>query len=93
MTDNRGIRKINKRFLKHDYATDVIAFNYGEMADIVVSVEMAKKVAKELGISFKEELARYLIHGVLHILGYDDKSFAKRKIMHARQEEILKVML
>lgn len=95
MTDNRKIRQINKKFLKHDYATDVISFGAGPgpesdyLGDLVVSVDMAKSFSKELKISFKEELARYLIHGTLHLLGYDDQKPADKKKMFSRQELIL----
>lgn len=97
LTNDRQIRAINKRYLKHDYATDVISFGAGREAhylgDLVVSVQMARKVAAELGMSFKEELARYLVHGTLHLLGYEDKKTADGKKMHARQERILKRIL
>jgi probable rRNA maturation factor len=105
LTDNKEIRRINKKFLKHDYATDVISFPLkdgsadalvaggaeepGYLGDLVVSVEMARSLAKELKIGFKEELARYLVHGTLHLLGHDDKKKVDRKRMHKRQEEIL----
>ena len=92
LTDNKQIRKINKRFLKHDYATDVISFGLDEsdyLGDLAVSVQMAKSVAAKLGISFKEELARYLVHGTLHLLGYDDKNSKDKKRMFKRQEDIL----
>ena len=87
VTGDRQIRRLNKKFLKHDYATDVISFETG---DLVVSADTARRVAKELGIAPKEELARYLVHGTLHLLGYDDKKKKDFKRMHARQERILK---
>ncbi len=90
LTDNKEIRKINKQFLKHDYATDVISFSLGDSNDLVVSFEMARQMAKELKIPFREELARYLVHGTLHLLGYDDKKKSDHARMHARQEAILK---
>ena len=91
LTDDRRIRAINKKYLHHDAATDVIAFGYGKkMGDVVVSADTARRVAKELGIPFKEELARYLVHGVLHLLGYDDHERQARARMHRRQEKILK---
>ena len=94
LTDNRKIRQINKKFLGHDYATDVISFGAssprmpmesGFLCDLVVSVEMAKRMAAELAISFEEELARYLVHGTLHLLGYDDKRPRDKKIMFKKQ--------
>ena len=86
ITGDRRIRGINKRYLRHDYATDVISFSTG---DIVVSADTAKRMAKKLGLPFREELARYLVHGALHLLGYDDKKTKDRNRMHKRQESIL----
>ncbi len=102
VTGDRQIRKINKKFLKHDYETDVISFLLGEgewdgraviKGDLVVSVDTAKAFSRELGLPLKEELARYLVHGTLHLLGYDDKKPADFKKMHSRQETILKKIL
>lgn len=93
VTGDREIRRLNKKFLDHDWATDVISFGLDEegmLGDVVVSVDTALRFAEELGISFKEELSRYLIHGTLHLLGYDDKKPAARKKMFKRQEAILK---
>lgn len=99
LTNNRRIRRINKASLKHDYATDVISFGCegrklvgresDYLGDLVVSVEMARDTARELGIAFREELARYLVHGTLHLLGYDDKSSKLKAAMHKRQEAAL----
>lgn len=96
VTGDRKIRQINRRHLKHDTATDVISFGADErgyLGDIVVSAQTARSTARELGISFKEELARYLVHGTLHLLGYDDHAKKDRDAMHARQEELLKKAL
>jgi probable rRNA maturation factor len=99
VTGDREIRKINKKHLRHDYATDVISFWLdrstlapGEKAlgDIVVSAETARRSARELGLPFKEEFARYLVHGTLHLLGYEDERPAAKKKMHKRQEAILR---
>ena|SRR3989338_1953188 len=93
ITDDRVIRRINKKFLDHDWATDVISFGFDEpdfLGDVAVSAETARRMARELKIPFAQELARYLVHGALHLLGYDDKAPAKRKKMHRRQEAILK---
>ena len=103
LTDNREIRRINRYFLKHDYATDVISFWCEEgklfgkeseyLGDIVVSVGMARSFSRKLHIPFKEELARYVVHGVLHLLGYDDRTSRERAEMHRRQEHILSRVL
>lgn len=93
ITDDRAIRRINKKFLKHDWATDVISFGFdtpGFLGDVVVSAQTARRLARELRIPLAQELSRYLVHGILHLLGYDDKAPVARKKMHRRQEAILK---
>ena len=92
VTGDRQIRKLNKRFLRHDYVTDVISFP-GEVGGVVVSVDTARRLAKELKVPFKQELARYLVHGTLHLLGYDDKKKKDFVKMHKRQERILTMIL
>lgn len=99
LTNNKEIRTINQKFLKHDYATDVISFEAGSgylagkeadyLGDVVVSVDMAQSVAQDLGVPWREELARYLVHGTLHLLGYDDHAPKDREKMSDRQEEIV----
>lgn len=103
LTSDRKIRAIHKRYMNDDTATDVISFwvdekhltakEAGYLGDLVVSVDTARRVSGELGITFKEELARYLVHGTLHLLGYEDESPRKRARMHKRQEAILKKVL
>jgi probable rRNA maturation factor len=96
VTGDAEIRRINKRHLGHDYATDVISFGLGEKGtagDLVVSADTARSTAKELGLPYREELARYLVHGTLHLLGYDDVTPAKKKVMFRRQEAHLKKIL
>ena len=99
LTGNVEMRRINKASLKHDYATDVISFGCeglklvghesDHLGDLVVSVDMARDMAKEIGIVFREELARYLVHGTLHLLGYDDKTSPLKAVMHKKQEAAL----
>ena len=99
VTNNAQIRRYNRRYLRHDYATDVIAFGASEdrwprsqpryIGDLVVSAQKARQVSKELGIRFDEELARYLVHGTLHLAGYRDTNTKERKRMHAFQEKLL----
>ena len=99
LTNDKEIRAINKKFLKHDYATDVISFEAGSgylagkeadyLGDVVVSVDTAQSMARELEIPWKQELARYLVHGTLHLLGYDDRATVDRDKMSARQEKIV----
>jgi len=94
--DNKRIQEINKTFLGHNYATDVLSFAYNEPSsknnitgEIIVSVEMATKLAQKRGYSVEGEIALYLIHGLLHLLGYDDKQKRDAKKMHQREGELL----
>lgn len=88
-THNRYIRKINREFLKHDYSTDVIAFPLGEEGgvegEIYINLDAAKRQAREYNVTYTQESRRLLIHGVLHLLGYDDKTIRKKKLMHERE--------
>jgi probable rRNA maturation factor len=92
---NAAIRKINRRFLNHDFATDVISFPLGTdlVGELVISAEYAASEAAKRGITVEEELLRYVAHGILHLLGYDDHRPADRKRMWARQERELRKTL
>ena len=82
---------LNQDFLQHDTLTDIITFDYSEQevisGDIFISVERVKENALELGESFERELRRVMIHGVLHMVGYNDKSRDERKRMRSLEEE------
>jgi probable rRNA maturation factor len=93
--DNPEIRKHNARFLEHDYETDVLAFRYGRSlggtdGEVLVSVEQAHLEARNRRIPPEEELLRYVVHGVLHFLGFRDKNPKDQKEMFRAQESILK---
>lgn len=96
--DNKFIKKLNKKYFKKFCVTDVISFPLKDdlevdyLGEVVVSVEEAVKVAKELGCRWQDELKLYLIHGILHLTGYDDSTGVKRKRMEKKQERILKMM-
>jgi probable rRNA maturation factor len=68
------IHKLNKKYRKKDKPTDVLSFKMGEegiIGDIAISTETTKKNAKSYGVTYKEELKRLVIHGVLHLLDYE----------------------
>jgi probable rRNA maturation factor len=92
---NAAIRKINRRFLKHDFATDVISFPLGTdlLGELVISAEFAVGEAAKRKIPVEEELLRYVAHGILHLLGYDDHAPADRAAMWKRQERELSRLL
>ncbi len=70
------ILDVNQKFLQHDYFTDIITFDYCEgeklSGDLFISVDSVRGNALEYGTEFKEELNRVIVHGVLHLIGYDD---------------------
>ena len=92
---NAAIRKIKRRFLNHDFATDVISFPLGTdlVGELVISAEYAVGEARSRRIPVEEELLRYVAHGILHLLGYDDHDPADKARMWKRQERELSRVL
>ena len=90
----KEILRINKEFLGHNYVTDVITFentsplNNKIYADIFVCFEQTKKQAKELNKTIRKEFLTVIIHGILHLIGYDDDTLKKRNEMNAVAENI-----
>jgi len=81
--------EINKSFLKHFYLTDVITFNYNQdkviNGDIYISIDRVKENAGVLKVQFETELSRVMIHGILHLIGFNDKT--KPEELHMRELE------
>ena len=83
---SKEIHHINKNYLNHDFSTDIITFNYsGSNSDfdgeIFISLEDAKEFAKKFNVSLNNELTRLVIHGILHLTGYDDMESNDKKKM------------
>ncbi|MFH1772089.1 MAG: rRNA maturation RNase YbeY [Candidatus Omnitrophota bacterium] len=99
LCDNDFIKALNKQFLKRNYSTDVIAFPLSDelepcfMGEVVVSVEKAVSQARVYKSSWQNELNLYLIHGILHLIGYRDSKKKERLAMEHRQQEILSEIL
>jgi probable rRNA maturation factor len=88
------IARINMHYLRHEGPTDVITFDLSGNGDsiegqIIVSADTAHRQAESHGHAMETELALYVAHGLLHLLGYDDRKAKDRKKMHARQIELL----
>ncbi len=87
---------INKKFLSHDYYTDIITFDYTEgkriSGELYISIDRVKENAKQLGVSFPNELHRVMIHGVLHLCGYKDKTRKDREMMRTKEDQKLKML-
>ena len=91
--DDNYLHKINLDFLNHDTLTDIISFDYSvgkELhGDIYISIERVVDNAKDFNTNFDDELARVIIHGVLHYCGYKDKSAVEQTIMRAKENHYL----
>ena len=85
------IKRLNKKYRKKNKATDVLSFLYDDSGEIVVCPQEVRKNVKIFKSYFKKELARVLIHGILHLLGYDhEKNRIRAEEMEKRQERYLK---
>ncbi|MBS1492142.1 MAG: rRNA maturation RNase YbeY [Bacteroidetes bacterium] len=89
--DNKTIRDYNNKFLSHDYNTDIITFfDYDETnimyGELLISVDQVKLNAKDYSTTFNKELKRVIIHGVLHLCGYDDKTKTAKAKMRKRED-------
>ena len=86
---NRQIRPINKKFKGPDRATDVLSFDLGGVGAIFISIDKALTNSKIFKTTFEEEFILYVIHGILHLMGYDDENRKDRVKMEAKQSKIL----
>ena len=86
LVSDARIAALHKRFMQIPGPTDVITFQHGE---IFISVETASRNARRFKTSASEEIRLYLVHGLLHLLGYDDKDAAKARVMEAEQARIV----
>jgi len=94
LMDDDALLALNQKHLDHDHYTDVITFDYSTAkevnCDIAVSTDRVLENATLEGVSVENELARVLIHGILHCLGYSDKTPNDKQIMRMKEDEMLK---
>ena len=87
------ILDINQRFLQHDYFTDIITFDYSEgskiSGDLFISVDSVKENSIEYGTDFENELHRVIVHGILHLIGYDDHTDEDVRKMRSKENYYL----
>lgn len=87
------MRSLNRRYLRHDRTTDVLSFSLGERGrlggEIYVALDQARRQARIYGASFREEVRRLIVHGVLHLAGYDDGTARGRTRMRKREDHYL----
>ena len=91
--DNKYIKKLNKRYLNHNALTDVMAFRLGGTqqieGEVYVNLDRAKSQAKDYGVSFANEVGRLVVHGILHLVGYEDRTQAQRRSMKKKEDRYL----
>lgn len=94
--DDTRILEVNRKYLGHDYYTDIITFDYSNhrriSGDMLISLDTVASNANLFGKDLNEELMRVVIHGVLHLLGINDKGPGEREIMEANENGALKLL-
>jgi len=101
--DDEKILEVNKQYLQHDYYTDIITFDYcddlAEMGikntisgDLFISLDTVRTNAEQQGTAYDEELHRVIIHGILHLVGINDKGPGEREIMEAAENKALAML-
>ena len=87
------ILDVNMRYLQHDYFTDIITFDYCEgdklSGDLFISVDSVRENALYYGTEFEDELNRVMVHGLLHLIGYDDHTEEEQKVMREKEDYYL----
>ena len=95
--DDEYLKNINVKYLGHDYYTDVISFDYsteeGLAGDVFISIERVKENANNFKVSFNEELFRVIIHGVLHLCGFNDKTDKEIKEIRKQENHFLSLIV
>ena len=84
---------INNKHLQHDYFTDIITFDYSKgnriSGELYVSVDRVKDNATALGLTYESELTRVVAHGILHLIGFKDKTKEEAAVMRSKEDEVL----
>ncbi len=93
LTSNNNIRSLNRKFLKRNYMTDIITFNYNRgniiSGDLYLNPDTIKKNAGKYKTNFSEEILRVIIHGVLHLIGYNDRNNEEKLVMREKENFFL----
>ena len=91
---DKKILEVNMKYLNHDYYTDIITFDYSEgdmiSGDLFISLDTVHSNAEKFNTDYTKELCRVIIHGILHLCGFNDKSAEDEKVMREKEDEALK---
>ncbi len=87
-----AIKPVNRKYKQSDCTTDVLSFNLGSCGQILISSDMALSNSRVFNTPFEKELVLYVIHGVLHLFGYDDEKSKDRSRMLRKQDSILEML-
>lgn len=96
LADHETVHALNRDYLAHDYVTDVLSFSLSDgtspeiEGEVYVDLDTAMERHAEFDTTFEEEAVRYVIHGLLHLVGHDDATPPERQAMHAREDEYLR---
>jgi probable rRNA maturation factor len=89
----RRMLSINKKYLSHDYVTDVITFDLEDSAEIIICPQVAHQNSKIHNVSVNKEILLYMVHGFLHLAGYDDKSPLDIQRIRLKEKQLLKQLV
>jgi len=89
--------EINKQYLNHNYDTDIITFNYSGSnnnldGEIFISISQAIDNSIKFNVNLDSELIRLVVHGLLHLIGYDDKNSSEKKIMKSEEDKLTEII-
>jgi rRNA maturation RNase YbeY len=92
--NDQYLYQMNVQYLQHDTLTDIITFDYCQengniSGDLFISIDRVEENARELNLSFNQELKRVMVHGVLHLMGYNDKDSAQQAAMRQKENYYL----
>lgn len=94
LVDDTTILELNKKYLQHDYITDVISFPIDEVdgtleGELYVCVDQAIRQAREYEVTLHHEVSRLVVHGILHLIGYNDATTQQKALMKEKEDEYL----
>lgn len=96
LADHNAVLELNRTYLEHDYLTDVLSFSLSDEdetagidGEIYIDLDTAAERHEEFGVTFEEEARRYVVHGLLHLIGYDDATPAEKQAMRTLEDQYL----